>query len=72
MSTPRGLEVEAICEQGTVTALNDGVELLVRKKVPGSDGRLSLENAELIEVEPKSSTLALIEDLVHALDTEAR
>lgn len=69
MSTPRGLEVEAICEQGTVTALNDGVELLVRKKVPGSDGRLSLENADLIEVEPKSSTLALIEDLVHALDT---
>jgi predicted dehydrogenase len=70
MLTPRGLEVEAICENGTITALNDGIEFLVRKKIP-IDGstRLSLENVDLFEVEPQSSTLRLIEDLVHALDT---
>jgi predicted dehydrogenase len=70
MTTARGLEVEAICEQGTVTALNDGIEILVRKRVPIDDaGHLSLEKVDLLEIEPKSSTLALIEDLVHALDT---
>src|SRR5690606_22044426 len=70
MITPRGLEVEAICENGTITALNDGSELLVRKKIPieGST-RSSLENVDLLEIDPKSSSLALIEDLVHALDT---
>ena len=28
MLTPAGLEVEAICENGTVTALNDAIEIL--------------------------------------------
>jgi predicted dehydrogenase len=70
MNTTRGLEVEAICENGTITALNDGIEFLVRKKVPIDDaGRLSLEIVDRFEIEPQSSTLRLIEDLVHALDT---
>ncbi len=70
MLTARGLEVEAICENGTVTGLNDAIEILVRKKIP-IDGstRLSLENVDLLEIDPQSSTLRLIEDLVHALDT---
>jgi predicted dehydrogenase len=68
--TARGLEVEAICEKGTVTALNDGIQLSVRKRIPIDDaGHLSLEQVELLEIEPQSSTLGLIEDLVHALDT---
>lgn len=70
MITPRGLEVEAICEKGTVTALNDGIEILVRKRIPIDDaGHLSLESVDRLEIEPQSSTLRLIEDLVHALDT---
>ena len=70
MNTTRGLEVEAICDNGTITALNDGIEFLIRKKVPiDAAGRLSLEIVDRLEVEPQSSTLALIEDLVHSLDT---
>jgi predicted dehydrogenase len=68
--TPRGLEVEAICENGTITALNDGIEFLIRKKIPiDGSNRLSLETVETLEIDPQSSTLKLIEDLVHALDT---
>lgn len=70
MNTARGLEVEAICENGTITALNDGIEFLVRKKIAiDNSGRLSLETVDRLEIEPQSSTLKLIEDLVHSLDT---
>jgi predicted dehydrogenase len=70
MNTTRGLEVEAICESGTITALNDGMEFLLRKKVAvDNSGRLSLEIVDRFETEPQSSTLRLIEDLVHSLDT---
>jgi predicted dehydrogenase len=70
MLTPRGLEVEAICENGTVTGLNDAIEILVRKKISiDGSNRLSLENVDLLEIDPQSSTLNLIEDLVHSLDT---
>ncbi len=70
MNTTRGLEVEAICENGTITALNDGIEFLVRKKIAiDNSGRLSLETVDRLEIEPQSSTLKLIEDLVHSLDT---
>lgn len=70
MLTTRGLETEAICENGTITAVNDGNEFFVRKRIPieGSN-RPSLETVDRLEVEPQSSTLKLIEDLVHSLDT---
>jgi predicted dehydrogenase len=70
MNTARGLEAEAICENGTITALNDGIEFLVRKKVAiDGSGRSSLEIVDRLEIEPQSSTLKLIEDLVHSLDS---
>lgn len=67
--TPRGLEVEAIGENGTLTALNDGREWLLRQRVPTAGGRSELQVQPFPEVEPASSTLRLVEDLVHALDT---
>lgn len=67
--TPRGLEVEAIGDQGTLTALNDGMEWLLRRRVPDAQGRTSLQMQPFEDVAPASSTLRLIEDLVHALDT---
>lgn len=70
LNTGRGLEVEAICEQGVISALNDGQEFLLRKRVVVDDrGRTALEIVPFPDVKPASSTMALIEDLVHALDT---
>lgn len=70
MLTPRGLETEAIGTAGTLTAFNDGMEWLLRQPVPlGDTGRTTLQPAPFEEVEPASSTLRLVEDLVHALDT---
>ena len=70
MLTSRGLEVEAIGKQGTLTAFNDGAQWLLRRRVPyGSAGRTELQAADFADVAPASSTLRLIEDLVHALDT---
>jgi predicted dehydrogenase len=67
--TPRGLEVEAIGENGTLTALNDGMAWLLRRRAPIAGGRTALQSEPFPDVEPASSTLRLIEDLVHALDT---
>jgi predicted dehydrogenase len=67
--TPRGLEIEAIGSEGVLTAFLDGQEWLLRKKQP-VDGRTALLPATGFEpVAPVSSTLRLIEDLVHSLDT---
>lgn len=69
--TPRGLEVEAIGDQGTLTAMNDGGEWLLRQRAPiGTTGRRTeLQVQPFAAIPPASSTLRLIEDLVHALDT---
>ncbi|RIK38521.1 MAG: hypothetical protein DCC55_20915 [Chloroflexi bacterium] len=68
--TPRGVEFEAICENGAVSALNDGLEMQLRRRVPvDPQGRTGLNFVDFPAAEPASSTLRLIEDLVHALDT---
>ena len=62
-------EVEVICERGVVTALG-GRQWQVRG--PGSvdhRGRHSLVPLEFPAFEPRSSSVALAEDLVNALDT---
>ncbi|MGI8423319.1 MAG: Gfo/Idh/MocA family protein [Chloroflexota bacterium] len=66
--SPRRNENEAICERGTVTTHDDGVSFqLQRLRGDGRDRRF--ETAPFPRFQRASSTLRLIEDLVHALDT---
>ena len=68
--TGRASETEAICSRGTITAFNDAREWQVRKAAPvGLRGRNELQIAPAPQTSSSSSTLRLIEDLVHALDT---
>ena len=69
--TARGSEFEAICSQGTITAFHDSYDWQVRKASPtGLRGR---DEFQIVPSPPQtplvSSTLRLIEDLVHSLDT---
>lgn len=70
LQTPRSSEYEAICEQGTMTALNNGARWqLRRRRAVEPQGRSGLVDGTFPEFRPASTTLRLIEDLVHALDT---
>ena len=70
LNSGRGLEVEAVGDAGVVTSLQNGAGWQVREVV-GHDhrGRNVLGFGDFPEVEPTSSTVHLIEDLAHALDT---
>jgi predicted dehydrogenase len=70
MLTSRSAEVEAICERGAVTALNNGAQWQLRVR-SGADGpsRGKLVEQPFPAFERTSSTANLIADLVHALDT---
>ncbi|MBT4978292.1 MAG: Gfo/Idh/MocA family oxidoreductase [Gemmatimonadetes bacterium] len=70
LNSGRGLEVEAICADGTVTALGNGAEWHLRAPV-GNDhrGRNVLGLVDFPAFEHRASTLCLIEDLVRVLDT---
>jgi hypothetical protein len=68
--TPRHVEFEAVCENGAIAAMNDGVDWQLRRRVPiDPQGRTGLKDAAFTPVEHVSTTLRLIEDLVHTLDT---
>ena len=68
--TARASDTEAICSEGTITALGDGSEWQVRKAAPvGLRGRNELQPAPAPQTPPTSSTLRAVQDLVHALDT---
>jgi len=68
--TPRGGDIEVICENGTLSAYNDGMEWHLRRRtVIDAKGHTALMTAPYPEPPIVSSTLRLIEDLVHALDT---
>jgi predicted dehydrogenase len=68
--TPRSSEYEAICERGTLTSFNNGLEWQLRRSAPiDPQGRRGLVLGTFPHAEPQSRTLRLIEDLVHALDT---
>ena len=70
LNSGRGMEVEGVGDAGVVTALQNGAGWQVREVV-GHDhrGRNVLGFGDFPEVEPTSSTVHLIEDLAHALDT---
>lgn len=65
--SPRS-DVEAICERGTITAVGGGVSFDL-KRVSNEAGSRALGEAAYPDYPRASSTLRLIEDLVHALDT---
>ena len=66
----RRAEWEAVCEGGTLTALDNGDQWQLRERgEPDHRGRAKLVMGEFPDYEWKSSTLALVEDLVHSLDT---
>ena len=68
--TLRGSEYEAICEQGTLTSFNNGVQWQLRRHIPVDPrGRMGFTTEAFPKYERASTALRLIEDLVHALDT---
>jgi hypothetical protein len=68
--TPRGGDIEVICENGALTAYNDGLEWHLRRRATKEQqGHTGLVTVPYPEPPIASSTLSLIEDLVHALDT---
>ena len=70
LNSGRRSEWEAVCERGVLTALANGEEWQMR--VVGSTdhrGRSGLVQGEFPAYERASSTLRLVEDLVHSLDT---
>jgi len=70
MLTPLSSDYEAICERGSIQALNDGLDWQLRRSAPiDPQGRKAFVIDAFPDVERASSTLRLIEDLVHALDT---
>jgi predicted dehydrogenase len=68
LMTPRQVEFEAIGDEGVISILNDGRELQMRRRMP-KDGRNELQFVDITPAGPVSTTLRLIEDLVHSLDT---
>lgn len=64
LDSPRRSEVEAVCDRGVITALNNGMEFRTRvKHMDTSEDGPDLDNP------PTSATLNLVKDIVHALDT---
>ena len=68
--SPRATEWQAICDNGTITALNHAAQLEIRTASSGSTAsRPQWDERILVEYQPASSTANLIEDLVTSLDT---
>jgi UDP-N-acetyl-2-amino-2-deoxyglucuronate dehydrogenase len=70
LNSARGVELEAICERGTVEGWNNDASWFLRESA-GLDyyRRHILVPGEFPTFEDASSTVRLIEDLVHSLDT---
>lgn len=71
LQTGRGSEHEAIFDGGTITALSDGLDWIVRKEgAKDSFGRSGpLEPGQAPKFKDSSSALGIVGDLVHSLDT---
>ncbi len=60
----RRTEFEAVCGSGVITALNNGADIRTRTQAPDSSA-----DGPNLDFDEASSTLNLVNDLVHALDT---
>jgi predicted dehydrogenase len=70
LNSGRRSEWEAVCERGVLTALANGAEWQMRVVgTPDHRGRPGLVTGAFPPYEHASSTLRLVEDLVHSLDT---
>ena len=71
LTTPRGSEKEVICERGVISIIGNGSEWHLRRlgehADPGQAGPGTLE--EFPDFEAGSTTLAIIEELVAAIDS---
>ncbi|MBI3942727.1 MAG: Gfo/Idh/MocA family oxidoreductase [Chloroflexi bacterium] len=69
--SPRRSEYEVICENGSLTVYNDASEVQLRYTAPLVEGKpwMASKAGTFPPVTHTSSTLRLIEDLVHSLDT---
>ncbi len=66
----RGSEFEVVCEKGVMTAIENGDTWLLREQGPPDHrGRNAMVPGTFPHFEHASTTLAIIEDLVHSLDT---
>ena len=70
LNSGRGPEIEAVCSTGTAAALQNGEQWEIREP-QGQDhrGRPRLRRGAFPDFRRRSSTVCLIEDLVHGLDT---
>ncbi|MGH2558834.1 MAG: Gfo/Idh/MocA family protein [Thermomicrobiales bacterium] len=68
IASPQPIIHEAICERATVRATRHDTRFEVHR-VPGNRSVAEAYGQEVLSYEPSSATLALIDDLVHALDT---
>lgn len=70
LRTPRSVEFEAVCAQGTIAAHRNGSRIVVRRMPTDVPKReRALGNEEELPFDLTSATVRLIEDLVHSLDT---
>ena len=70
LNSGRKAEWEAVCERGSVAGLANGQQWQLRHQGPPDHrGRRRLVEGEFPAYERASSTVRLIEDLVHSLDT---
>ena len=70
LMTPRKSEQEFMCERGIFTVYQNARKLEFRPaEAPDSRGRFMFGWGEFPAFEPASTTLRIIEDLVHSLDT---
>jgi predicted dehydrogenase len=71
LNTSLWCDFEAICHDGAIRMMNNGVDFEVRRRQPVSGGRYHEFHPEPFPAyERTSATVRLINDLVHALDTD--
>ena len=69
LQTARRAELEAVCERGVVTTMNGKTWQLRSEGEPDHRGRSALKPASFPAFQEGGSTVALIDDIAHALDT---